>query len=182
MDPDAVELRALGALIEARAKGIRIPAALRIFGFGDLDFAAHADPALSTVRIDGTAIGRQAARFILERVAGGAEGPLRQQMEAKAQAIARGPGGESLAQQRIGERGVAAAARCLARQQLGEIHVRAAQRDVRRVVAEQDLGVGDGETATAGEGVAWRTTVVAAGCTSAVAAGAVAASKSAVPA
>ena len=62
-------------LDEARAKGIRVPGDLRLFGFGDLDFAAHADPALSTVRIDGTAIGRQAARFILERIAGGAEGP-----------------------------------------------------------------------------------------------------------
>ena len=77
--PDAIycssDVLALGALIEARAKGIRIPGDLRLFGFGDLDFAAHADPALSTVRIDGTAIGRQAARFILERIAGGAEGP-----------------------------------------------------------------------------------------------------------
>jgi LacI family gluconate utilization system Gnt-I transcriptional repressor len=43
---------------------------LRVFGFGDLDFAANTYPALSTVRIDGTAIGRQAARFIIDRAAG----------------------------------------------------------------------------------------------------------------
>jgi LacI family transcriptional regulator, gluconate utilization system Gnt-I transcriptional repressor len=72
--PDAIycssDVLALGALIEARAKGIRVPGDLRLFGFGDLDFAAHADPALSTVRIDGTAIGRQAARFIVDRAEG----------------------------------------------------------------------------------------------------------------
>ena len=39
-------------------------------GFGDLEFAADLHPALSTVRIDGTAIGRQAARFIVDRAEG----------------------------------------------------------------------------------------------------------------
>jgi len=60
----------LGALTEAQARGLSIPRDLRVFGFGDLDFAAHTHPALSTVRIDGNAIGRQAARFIIDRVAG----------------------------------------------------------------------------------------------------------------
>ena len=66
---------ALGALIEAKARGIAVPGRLRILGFGDLDFARDTDPPLSTVRIDGTAIGRQAARFVLDRIAGGPEGP-----------------------------------------------------------------------------------------------------------
>ena len=60
----------LGALTECTARGIGVPERLRVFGFGDLDFAAHTYPALSTVRIDGNAIGRQAARFILDRAAG----------------------------------------------------------------------------------------------------------------
>jgi LacI family gluconate utilization system Gnt-I transcriptional repressor len=64
------DVLALGALTEASARGIAVPNALRIFGFGDLDFAAHTYPSLSTVRIDGTAIGRQAVQFILQRVAG----------------------------------------------------------------------------------------------------------------
>jgi len=41
-----------------------------VFGFGDLGFAADTHPALTTVRIDGTAIGRRAARFIVDRVEG----------------------------------------------------------------------------------------------------------------
>jgi len=73
-DIDAVfcssDILALGALTEARARGIRVPEELRVFGFGDNNFAADTHPALSTVRIDGTAIGRQAARFVIDRLAG----------------------------------------------------------------------------------------------------------------
>jgi LacI family gluconate utilization system Gnt-I transcriptional repressor len=73
-DIDAVfcssDLVALGVLIEARARGIRVPEQLAVVGLGDLEFAADTDPALTTVRIDGTAIGREAARFIVGRAAG----------------------------------------------------------------------------------------------------------------
>ena len=47
-----------------------MPKRLAIVGFGDLDFAADLHPALTTVRIDGAAIGRQAARFIVDRAEG----------------------------------------------------------------------------------------------------------------
>jgi LacI family gluconate utilization system Gnt-I transcriptional repressor len=61
---------ALGVLIEAQARGIAVPDTLRVMGFGDNNFAQDTHPALSTVRIDGMAIGRQAARFVIDRVAG----------------------------------------------------------------------------------------------------------------
>ena len=64
------DLLALGALLEAGSRGVAVPEKLRVFGFGDLNFAADTEPALSTVRIDVTRIGRQAARFIIERAAG----------------------------------------------------------------------------------------------------------------
>jgi LacI family transcriptional regulator, gluconate utilization system Gnt-I transcriptional repressor len=64
------DILALGALIEARVRGIDVPSRLRVMGFGDNNFAADTDPALSTVRIDGTAIGRQAARFVIDRAMG----------------------------------------------------------------------------------------------------------------
>jgi len=57
-------------LIEAQARGIEVPGDLKVFGFGDLDFAADLYPALSTVRVDGTAIGRTAAQFVIDRVEG----------------------------------------------------------------------------------------------------------------
>ena len=68
------DMLALGVLTEAQARGIAVPGQVRVIGFGDNNVAADAYPALSTVRIDGTAIGRQAARFIIERTAGRAIG------------------------------------------------------------------------------------------------------------
>lgn len=64
------DLLALGVLTEAQARGLSVPGQLAVVGFGDLDFAADLHPALTTVRINGQAIGRQAAQFIVERAEG----------------------------------------------------------------------------------------------------------------
>ena len=64
------DLLALGVLTEAHARGVTVPAQLAVVGFGDNDFAADLDPALTTVHIDSAAIGRQAARFIVDRAEG----------------------------------------------------------------------------------------------------------------
>jgi len=61
------DLLALGVLAEAHARGVSIPEQLAIVGFGDLEFAADVHPALSSVQVNGAAIGRQAARFIVDR-------------------------------------------------------------------------------------------------------------------
>lgn len=61
---------ALGVLTEAHSRGLGVPGRIAVVGFGDNDFAADLHPALTTVRIDGAAIGRQAARFIVERAEG----------------------------------------------------------------------------------------------------------------
>jgi len=47
-----------------------VPKRLAIVGFGDLEFAADLEPGLTTVRIDGGAIGRQASQFIVDRAEG----------------------------------------------------------------------------------------------------------------
>ncbi|MFM9926357.1 LacI family DNA-binding transcriptional regulator [Variovorax sp. H27-G14] len=59
-----------GVITEAQARGLRVPQDVGVIGFGDLAFARDAHPSITTVRIDGTAIGRQAARFIVERAEG----------------------------------------------------------------------------------------------------------------
>ena len=73
-DVDAVfcssDLLALGAATEARVRGIAIPDRLALVGFGDVSFAADMAPALSTVRINGADIGRQAARWLIDRAEG----------------------------------------------------------------------------------------------------------------
>ncbi len=64
------DMMATGVLTEARARGIAVPDRLAVVGFGDLDFAESVAPALTTVRIDGGAIGAMAARMIAARADG----------------------------------------------------------------------------------------------------------------
>lgn len=73
-DLDAVfcssDLLALGVMTEAQSRGIAVPGQVGVVGFGDIEYAADLQPALTTVRIDGMAIGRQAAQFIVDRAEG----------------------------------------------------------------------------------------------------------------
>ena len=64
------DVLAQGVLTEAQARGLQVPADLAVMGFGDMSFAQHLHPALSTVHIDGDAIGRQAAIFVVDRIEG----------------------------------------------------------------------------------------------------------------
>jgi len=59
-----------GVLTEAISRKLEVPGRLAVLGFGDLNFAAHTYPPLSTVRVDGANIGRLAAQAILDRVDG----------------------------------------------------------------------------------------------------------------
>lgn len=61
---------ALGVLLEAQARALAVPRKLGVMGFGDLNFAATAHPPLSTVAIDGAAMGRHAASFLIARSTG----------------------------------------------------------------------------------------------------------------
>jgi LacI family transcriptional regulator, gluconate utilization system Gnt-I transcriptional repressor len=78
-DVDAIfcssDLLALGVLTEAKARSISVPGQISIIGFGDVPFLADMVPALSTVRINGADIGRQSARFLIERAEGRAVEP-----------------------------------------------------------------------------------------------------------
>ncbi|OLO08560.1 GntR family transcriptional regulator [Salinicola sp. MH3R3-1] len=63
------DILALGVLAEAQSRGLSVPGELAIMGFGDSSYAAASFPALSTVRIDGAAIGLRAAEHLLQRMA-----------------------------------------------------------------------------------------------------------------
>ncbi len=72
---------AFGALAAAAGMGIRVPAELSLTGFDDLDFAAHATPALTTVHVPAAAMGRQAADCLVAAASARA-GPASVELEA----------------------------------------------------------------------------------------------------
>jgi len=59
---------ALGALIEAQAQGLSVPRDISIAGFNDLEFAAHTNPPLTTVKIPAEDIGAEAAKLLLRSI------------------------------------------------------------------------------------------------------------------
>lgn len=62
------DIIAQGVLLEAQARGLRVPDDVAVIGFGDQDFAAHLHPPLTSVRIDRGRIGQEAARALLDRL------------------------------------------------------------------------------------------------------------------
>lgn len=61
---------AVGGLMECHRRGIRVPQELAIVGFADLDIAAEASPALTSVHVGSRRIGEEAARLLLARLSG----------------------------------------------------------------------------------------------------------------
>jgi LacI family gluconate utilization system Gnt-I transcriptional repressor len=59
---------ALGVLMEAQARGVAVPGQLKVLGYGDLNFAAHTTPALTTIRTNGRRIGELTASMLIERI------------------------------------------------------------------------------------------------------------------
>ena len=64
------DLLALGALLECQAKGLNVPRDISIAGFDDIDLACHISPTLTTMRVPTTAMGQQAADYLLRRLSG----------------------------------------------------------------------------------------------------------------
>jgi LacI family gluconate utilization system Gnt-I transcriptional repressor len=64
------DLSAQGAIHELQRRGIRVPEDVAVIGFGDSNFAADLTPALTTVKIDGALIGKQAVQFLMQRAQG----------------------------------------------------------------------------------------------------------------
>lgn len=64
------DVLAAGAILAARAKGLRVPQDISITGFDDIGIAAVSEPALTTVRIPQAEMGRMAAKLLLERLNG----------------------------------------------------------------------------------------------------------------
>lgn len=61
---------AVGALLECRRRGWKVPDRLAVMGFSDLAMATASHPPLTTVRVRAAEIGRQAGQILLRRLGG----------------------------------------------------------------------------------------------------------------
>lgn len=59
---------ALGVLMEANERGIRVPDGLKVLGYGDVNFAAWTTPPLTTIRTNGSRIGELTASMLIRRI------------------------------------------------------------------------------------------------------------------
>jgi LacI family gluconate utilization system Gnt-I transcriptional repressor len=91
-DLDAVfctsDLLAIGAMLEARRRGIDVPDDVGIAGYDDIELAQEFLPPLTTVRLRRYEIGTEAARMLLERI-GGRE-PAQRTVDLGFELVARG--------------------------------------------------------------------------------------------
>jgi LacI family transcriptional regulator len=64
------DVLALGALFECQRNGVAVPGEISITGFDDLPLARHLLPALTTMHVPSSEMGRAAADYLLKRLAG----------------------------------------------------------------------------------------------------------------
>ena len=64
------DLLAIGAMRQARARGLRVPDDLAVTGFNDFAFAEFVDPPLTTVHVPGYEMGCSAAQLLIEHLDG----------------------------------------------------------------------------------------------------------------
>ncbi len=64
------DVLAAAALAQARARGIAVPDAIAVAGYGDLDFAAHMQPPLTSIRVSDYDTGRLAGQLLRQRLEG----------------------------------------------------------------------------------------------------------------
>lgn len=62
----ANDVLAAGAMQAVKARGRQVPADVAIIGFDDFEFAQYLDPPLTSVKLAGLEMGRQAARMLLQ--------------------------------------------------------------------------------------------------------------------
>ena len=69
------DLLAIGAMIEAQARGIAVPGNMSFAGIDNVDVAAHLSPSLTTVDIPAASIGSEAAALMLRRLRAAPDNP-----------------------------------------------------------------------------------------------------------
>lgn len=65
------DLSAVGVVMECQRRGIRIPEDISVIGFGDFEIGKELNPALTTIHVDFSALGRRTGQMILDLLTNG---------------------------------------------------------------------------------------------------------------
>lgn len=72
MRPTAVvctnDYLATGAMIEAKAQGLKVPDDISVTGFDDLEMSAHMDPPLTTIHVPAVEVGQTIADYVIQSI------------------------------------------------------------------------------------------------------------------
>lgn len=82
------DVLAWGAMLEAQAHGLDVPADLSVVGFDDLELSRHLRPALTTVHVPTERMWVMAANYLLDRLQG--RNALAMQQELEVELLVRG--------------------------------------------------------------------------------------------
>ena len=77
------DVLAFGALLQAQAQGLAVPAQLSVVGFDDLELARHWQPALTTVHVPTERMWTLAAEHLIARLDGTLDAPQQQEIEVE---------------------------------------------------------------------------------------------------
>jgi DNA-binding LacI/PurR family transcriptional regulator len=76
------DILAIGAMVQAKERGMKIPSDLSVVGFDDMEISAFYDPPLTTVAVPAYEMGRTAAKILIESILGESKTPQQYVLEA----------------------------------------------------------------------------------------------------
>jgi LacI family repressor for deo operon, udp, cdd, tsx, nupC, and nupG len=76
------DVLAIGAMVEAKERRLKIPQDLSVVGFDDMEISAYYDPPLTTVAVPAYAMGKMAAKILIENIRGELPAPQHHVLEA----------------------------------------------------------------------------------------------------
>jgi len=77
------DVLAIGAMVGAKERGLKIPEELSVAGFDNMEISAFYDPPLTTVAVPAYEMGRMAAKILIENLRGESQRPQQYVLEAK---------------------------------------------------------------------------------------------------
>jgi DNA-binding LacI/PurR family transcriptional regulator len=77
------DILAIGAIVSAKEKGLRVPRDLSVVGFDDMEISAYYDPPLTTIAVPAYEMGQRAAKILIENIRGEIKVPQQCILETK---------------------------------------------------------------------------------------------------